>query len=288
MKKTVFILLILFLISGCSSHPVKYIPVQIKTGDEFLVRGNTCLGEGKYSKAGKIFIKAYKNYSLNDNLIGCGSSLTGLATALFNQGREKESFLVLQAAEKYFIQSGKVKEQETFLTTKALMLIKNNQLEKAGKILAGINVSTTRLYIARAFLNLKLGNTDQAFNFLTKVNKEDLESNSFYFYTLGLVLLEKEDFSACEKNLKKALDIDKARGNSPDIAADLYALFCLKKKEKEMNTALDYLMRAFKIYVITENTVQSEKIINEIKILKNNGNKDIWNEKFFMNLLTNN
>lgn len=287
-KNTGFIILILFLISSCSSSsPVKYLPVQIKEADEFLVRGNSCLSEGKYSDAGKNFIKAYKNYSLADNLIGCGSSLTGLSTALFNQGREKEGFFVLQAAEKYFIQSGKDQDLETFLITKALMFIKNNKLEDAEKILGRINSSKLRFYIASAFLSLKLEKTDQALKFIHMVKKENAKSNSFYFYTLGMIFLETEDYSGAEENFKKALDIDKTRGNSPDTAADLYALFCVNKKKQNMDKALNYLMRSFKIYMITGNRPESEKIIKEIKILKNTGNQDIWNEKIFMNLLTN-
>ncbi|MGM0418846.1 MAG: tetratricopeptide repeat protein [Thermodesulfobacteriota bacterium] len=287
--KLFFFAAVLLLFTSCSGHEIKQIPEQLKQGDQRLARGNILLKQGNSDEAGRHFLKAYKAYSLADDLQGCGASLTGLAISLFSQARKSEAELFLDKAKNCYKASRDTQSLDSFYITKSLLYLRCNETEKGEKTINKVSPDTNdeRLDTTLAFLELKKNNTEKAYQHINRVNPFILDNKSFFYYTKGLIDMEIEDYISCEKNLLKALELDKNSGSTLRTASDLEALFNLYKKQGNIEKAENYLLRALKIYTITDNKTRKNILIRDLKNLGENANKDMSVEKYFLDLWEN-
>ncbi|MDY0361717.1 MAG: hypothetical protein RBR08_09705 [Desulforegulaceae bacterium] len=285
MKKNFLFGLLFLIFFSCSSKNTNQAPELLSQADQRLVRGNELLQQGDYGEAGINFLKSYTDYSLSDDLIGCGASLTGLGIALFNQSRNSEAELVFKKAEKYFESSKNFEELSCFYVTKALILIENQKYDKALALLNQAKEKGThdqRIMPAIALICLKTQKTDEAKIYLT--NKND---SSFYFYVAGLLDFENKNFEDSKSNLEKALEIDKTKGNVTALAADLEALSNLFIKTNDNQKASDFLLRSIKINILTNKIAKANKQIERLKQISPDKTHDMNVENFFIELWMN-
>jgi|GEM_PF-4674685 tetratricopeptide (TPR) repeat protein len=284
-----FFAAVLLLFTSCSGHEIKPVPEQLKQGDQRLVRGNSLLKQGNSEEAGRQFLKAYKAYSLADDLQGCGASLTGLAVSLYSRDRKNEAELFLDKAETCYISAEDIQSLDSFYITKSLLYLRSNDTEKGEKAInkVSLDVKDERLGTALAFLELKKTNIKKAYQYISSVNPTSLDNKSFYYYTKGLINMEQDNYISCEENLLKALEFDKNSVNVLRTASDLEALYNLYKKQGDIEKAENFLLRALKIYTITDNKTRKDLLIKDLKKLDKNANKDMSVENYFIELWEN-
>jgi tetratricopeptide (TPR) repeat protein len=283
--KSILILCILPLAFSCSSKQTNGVSDILSEADQRLVRGNELLRQGEYNEAGMNFIKSYTNYSLSDDLRGCGSSLTGLGISLFNQNRSIESDLVFKKAENYFQASKRPLELLSFYITKSLLLIEQEKFDKAEKLLKDAEKKDSkdqRLKPALALLELKKNNPEKAFEYLSEKG-----NTSFYFYVSGLLEIEKQNFEKALSDLEKALEKDKKEGNVSQTAGDLEALSNLYLKTGDKQKAKNCILRAIKIYILIDKIDRANKLIETLKKISSELEEDMSVENFFIELWMN-
>lgn len=286
MKKNILFCLLFIIFFSCSSKTTTPAPPELLSqADERLVRGNDLLQQGDYDEAGFNYLKSYTDYSLSDDLNGCGASLAGLGISLFRQDRKSEAELVLKKAEKYFVSSNNSQELLAFYVTKALILIEYQKYDEAEALLNHVKekgLKDQRIMPALALISLKTGRSDDAENYLTYKN-----NSSFYYYVSGLFDFENGNFETSKSNLEKALEIDKTKGNVAALAADLEALSNLYIKTNDHQKASDFLLRSIKINILTNKIDKANKLIERLKQISPDNNTDMSVENFFIELWMN-
>ncbi|MCB9493810.1 MAG: hypothetical protein H6681_00015 [Desulfobacteraceae bacterium] len=286
MKKNILFCLLFIIFFSCSSKTTTPAPPELLSqADERLVRGNDLLQQGDYDEAGFNYLKSYTDYSLSDDLNGCGASLAGLGISLFRQDRKSEAELVLKKAEKYFVSSNNSQELLAFYVTKALILIEYQKYDEAESLLNHVKekgLKDQRIMPALALISLKTGRSDDAENYLTYKN-----NSSFYYYVSGLFDFENGNFETSKSNLEKALEIDKTKGNVAALAADLEALSNLYIKTNDHQKASDFLLRSIKINILTNKIDKANKLIERLKQISPDNNTDMSVENFFIELWMN-
>lgn len=283
--KSILILCIFTLVFSCSSKQTNGVSDILSEADQRLVRGNELLHEGEYNEAGIYFLKSYTNYSLSDDLIGCGASLAGLGISLFNQNRQTEAELVFIKAEKYFESSNNMQELLAFYVTKALILIESQKYDKAQALLNHAKekgFKDQRIMPALALISLKTGRSDDA-----KIYLADKNNSSFYYYVSGLLNFENGNFETSKSNLEKALEIDKAKGNVTALAPDLEALANLFIKTNDNQKAADFLLRSIKINILVNKIDKANRQIERLKQISTDNTTDMSVENFFIELWMN-
>ena len=279
-KKILNIIILVMIISGCSSGVREIIPQQIQDGDERASRGNTYLGNGYFDDAGISFMQAYKDYSLADDTGGCAASLTGLGISLFKQGREDEALLFLEKAEQYYLSLNRKKDIDEFYTTMTFLFIEKGDINKAEKYIARVgDLSAKRTLFAKALILVK---QNKAYDALELIRQKGGDSSSLNNYVVGLAYFQMNKLDQAENYLFKALKQDQKDGASLKIAGDLESLYRVSLEKKDIQKAKDYLLRAVKIYSLIKNRKKLKELVLQLKNL--NGGKNTAVDRYFMKL----
>ncbi|WP_121668012.1 tetratricopeptide repeat protein [Mesonia aquimarina] len=125
--------------------------------------------------------------------------------------------------------------------------------------------------IYAAFQQIKKNNIKKAEKLISKVknpNKLTKREKSYYYFTTGIIALEKKKFEKSHSDLTQALDIGLRTENDKSIV--LLNLANIELLREDHNKAIEYIkiLKQLKLKPIVE--LETNRIEKEIKTSKNN------------------
>jgi tetratricopeptide (TPR) repeat protein len=225
--------------------------VMVKRGTYLLAKGSHHLEKGCFKEAAANFTLAYQDFQASDHLTGMAQALNNLAASLLgteepekaelfasralvinqNLGNSPGQAANLSVLGKVSLNRGKTEDAQR-LWEEALEKANKGSAELRAKILNDLGVAfihAEEIHEARMHLNQAL-----------TLNPDSAAA----YQNLGKVAELSGNFSNAEKYYLKALALDKKKGYTPGIAADLTVLGNLYLKMDKKSEAAEILARA--------------------------------------------
>lgn len=270
----IFWVILLFMVWSCAAPSKKESSENflVNRGTKLLAQGSWHLEKGCFKEAAVNFTLAFQDFQASDHLSGMAQALNNLSVSLLGTEELEKAELFAsralainrslgdslgQAANlsvlgKVHLSKGE-DEVSRRLWQEALDKARNGSAELRSKILNDLSVAciqTEKMEEARIHLNQALAlNPDSA----------AIRQN------LGKVAELSGNFSMAEKYYLKALMIDRKKGFTPGIAADLTVLGDLYLKMDRKSEAAEILARALGLRILLNQKHKADAIREDIR-----------------------
>jgi tetratricopeptide (TPR) repeat protein len=274
MRRLVIFSVLLLMVWSCASSSKKESAenFMVKRGTNLLAKGGRHLEKGCFKQAATNFTLAYQDFQASDHLPGMAQALNNLAVSLL--GAEEPDKAELFATRALVINRslddalgqaanlsvlGEVflnrrKDEDALrLWREALDNAHNGSGELKAKILNGLSVTlmrTAKLEEAQTLLNQALALSPDS----AAVNQN-----------LGKVAELSGNLSMAEKYYLKALTLDRKKGYTPGIAADLTVLGNLYLKMDRKPKAAETLARAIGLRTLLNQKAKADAVREDLR-----------------------
>ena len=282
MKKYTLFVLVIFILSSCSTAPITKVSPLKNDGDNLFRLGRTLLMQGRENEAQSSFELAKGYYSRIDDVEGLVN--VELATLSILARQNSGANLADRVANlREYIQLFQPELEERLMLGEVEIAFLHNNYTKVVNLTSQIKSSDKQINVQLNTYRLQalekqgdVANIEANIlkNYLSAIERSkkrvttEAELYSFIAYTLGHYYYNLDEYQNAEKYYLKSLKADKQIDNVTGICKDLYHLGLVKLQQEKMTEAKHYLLRAKEVAELTKDDKQVERVDKKLKEIR--------------------
>jgi tetratricopeptide (TPR) repeat protein len=264
----------LLLVAGCVAPAQKGPPVNqlVERGYEFLAKGSERLERGCFEDAARDYSLAFQDFQATDHLGGMAQALNNLAVSLLHLGDDGKAELFAKRALDLNRILGHDPGQAANLSVLGGVHLSRGEEGDAVRLLtealkraeSGPAALRAKIHNDIAVALMRTGKMKDARGHLDAAARLDPGSAAVEL-NLGRMAQQTGENAAAEAHYKKALSIDRKRGYSPGIAADLTGLGMLYLEADRRGEAAEVLARALALRELLNQVKKADELRDVLK-----------------------
>jgi len=274
MRRLIIFSILLILLWSCASSPKKEIAenFMVKRGTNLLAKGGRHLEKGCFKEAAANFTLAYQDFQASDHLPGMAQALNNLAVSLLGVENLEKAELFASRALAINRSLGDALGQATNLSVLGMVYLSRGEDEDARRL---CQEALDKAHNGSAELRSKILNDlgvalihaekiEEARTHLNQALTLNPDSAAVH-QNLGKVAERSGHLSMAEKYYSKALVLDRRKGYTPGIAADLTVLGNLYLKMDKKPEAAETLARALGLRTLLNQKDKADAVREDIR-----------------------
>lgn len=266
----------LVFLAACASEPrTRSLPQHIGQAERQLRLGTNAYIKGCHASAMAHFQEAHERFAAADHLAGVANSLNGIANVYYRLDENPSAVRVYGEAIEIYNLIGDISGLVRATANKSAALIAAGRLSQASAILdqadTAAQKSNTLLALrlkTRALIMLRRGNLPVAHQLLAKAldiaSHDDSAQIASVQYTMGQLLMRRDQPLQAIDHLSSALTIDRAAGAYENIAKDLEALGTINARLGRGAESVGFFKRSLKIYTLLGRAAKVQRVMDQL------------------------
>jgi tetratricopeptide (TPR) repeat protein len=263
-------------LAACASEPrIQSRPQHVGQAERQLRLGTNAYRKGCHASAMAHFEEAHERFAAADHLAGVANSLNGIANVYYRLDENPSAVRVYGEAIEIYALIGDISGLVRATVNQSAALIAAGRLSQASANLDRADTtaqkSNTLLALrlkTRALIMLRRGDLPVAHRLLVKAldaaSRNDSAQIASVHYTMGQLLIRRDQTLQAIDHLRKALSIDRANGAYENIAKDLEALGTVNARAGRGSEAVGFFKRSLKIYTLLGRTAKVQQVMEQL------------------------
>lgn len=274
------------LMAACAGGPPQpQVPRHVRQATYYLNKGIDLFNKGCYPRALDYFQNAHQRYTAMDDQAGVAMSLNNIADIYFRIGDMQSALRVYDDAAEVNRSQGDTAGEVRALSNRAAALIDMDRLDEAARTLdQADDLATDDEHEAlrlktRALLLIRQNDLDKARSLLARAlaasRGEDGPMASSIHYAIGHVTLLSGQPEGAVRSFEKALALDQEANAYFDIASDLSALGQCHAAMGDHATAVNLFKRSAKIFALLKAERETADVVDRLERSAANTDADL-------------